>query len=158
MNRDMNWLSSPLAATVVVCAVLAALAMPLRKLTTGRVVAAVPVAVLANDAHGRDHVHEFRGILRVRLLADAASLHVRTTDGKMLWDAANLEAGEHEVDVDLRLVDDALELLIEASFNELAGDTALFLTVLPDGVEEITHYAIGSGRIEEVLHYEWDLH
>jgi len=156
----MNWLSSPLAATVVVCATLGGLAIPLRKLTTDRIVLAVPVAEVkaAHGHHAHDHVHEFRGVLRVRLLADAAAFRVGTTDGTVLWDAGALEAGEHEADVDLLLIDDALELLVEADFADGEGDTALFLTVLPDGVEEVTHYAIGSGHVEEVLHYAWDLH
>jgi len=152
----MNWLSSPLAATVVVCATLGGLAIPLRMLTTDRVVAVMPSLELTGDRRGHDH--EFRGTLRVRLLADVESLFVRTTDGDMLWNAGKLEAGEHEVDAGFPLIDDALELRVEADFGDLADDTALFLTVLPDGVEEKTHYAIGAGRIEEVLHYEWDLH
>lgn len=158
MKLPMKWLSSPLAATVAVCAVLVVIAIPLRKLTSGRLMLAVPTLALGRDANGHSHTHDFEGTLRVRLLNDAKSLHVRTTDGKLLWNATDLVAGEHEANVDLRLVDDTLELLVEAGFGELAGDTALFLTVLPDGVEEITHYAIGSDRIDEVLHYKWDLH
>lgn len=158
----MKWLTSPLAATVVVCAVLAALAIPLRRLTTDRVAVEAPVAAVMaagdRDQQGHGHVHGFSGVLRVRLLEPAASLRVAATGGAVLWDAGALEAGEHAVDAELRLIDDALELHVEADFGDAAGDTALFLTVLPDGVEEQTHYAIGSGRIDEILFYEWDLH
>jgi len=156
----MNWFSSPLAATAVVCAILAALAIPLRSLTTHRVAVALPIAEtsVTTADHGPGHVHAFSGVLRVRLLKAAESLKVSTTDGKVLWDAAHLAAGEHETDAEFLLIDDALELLVEADFGGVADDTALFITVLPDGVQEITHYAIGSGNIEDILSYEWDLH
>jgi hypothetical protein len=156
----MIWFSSPLAATLVVCAILAALAMPLRKLTAGRVVVSLPTVELSGDAdeHGHEHVHEFPGILRLRLLNDAASLDVRSSEGAVLWEARDLAAGEHEVDVDLRLIDDALELFVKVDYGADARETAFFLTVLPEGVEELTHYAIGKGHVEEVLHFEWDLH
>jgi len=157
----MKWHTSPLAATAVVALVLAALAIPLHRLTTGRVVMAVPTpaaSATTGDPHGAGHVHEFDGVLRVRLLAAAESLTVATTAGDVLWQTAALDPGEHETDVGILLVDDALELHIEAAFGEMAGDTALFLTVLPDGIEEKTHYAIGSGIIDEILFFEWDLH
>jgi len=156
----MNWLSSPLAATIVVCATLAALAIPLRRLTTDRLVVELPVVdmVVDHSDHGPGHVHAFPGVLRLRLLTAAHSMKVSTTGGKTLWEAASLEAGEHEVDADLLMIDDELELLVEVNFGDLAGDTAIFLTVLPDGVDEKTHYAIGSGRIEEILNFQWDLH
>jgi hypothetical protein len=156
----MNWLSSPLAATAVVLAILAALAIPLRKLTAERVVSSVsvPTVEISGNSHGHGHVHEFPGVLRVRLLDAAESLQVRTVEGVVLWEAANLGAGEHEVDADLLLIDDALELFVKADFGVGSRDTALFLTVIPEGVEEMTHYAIGSGSVEEVLHFEWDLH
>ncbi len=156
----MNWLSSPLAATIVVCATLAALSIPLRRLTTDRVVVELPVVdmVVDHSDHGPGHEHAFPGVLRLRLLAAADSVKVSTTGGITLWEEANLEAGEHEVDADLLLIEDALELLVEVDFGDLADDTAIFLTVLPDGVNEKTHYAIGSGRIEDILFFEWDLH
>ena len=66
--------------------------------------------------------------------------------------------GEEEADVQLLLLDDALELRVEADFGDESHETALFLTVLPDGIEEQTHYLIGSGSLDEILHYEWDLH
>lgn len=150
----MNWLTSPLAATAVVCLVLAMLAVPLRSLTTGRdeVQLRVPGGQLdAGDAA------RFSGVLRVRLLAPVVSLRVGTTEGELLWAAGELGAGEHEVDVGFSLFDNALELLVDADFGAIEEDTALFITVLPDGVEEQTQYVIGAGRIDEVLFYEWDL-
>lgn len=157
----MNWLSSPLAATVVVCATLAALAIPLRRLTTDRVAVERPVVAVVDPSGGHDphgHGHAFSGVLRVRLLEPVVSFKVATTEGVLLWEADALEAGEHGVDAEFLLIDDALELHVEADFGDGQGDSALFLTVLPDGVEEVTHYAIGSGQIDEILFYEWDLH
>ena len=155
----MNWFTSPLAATVVVCAVLAALAIPLRRLTTDRVVVGLPAASgMAGVRQHDGHAHEFSGVLRVRLLAPVASLAVTTTEGGVLWRAGALEAGEHEADSEFLLIDNALELLVEADFGESSADSALFLTVLPDGLSGITHYLIGSGRIDDVLFYEWNPH
>jgi hypothetical protein len=153
----MKWLTSPLAATVVVVLVLAALAVPLRRLTAGNHPAPAPVAEAATEDHGAGHVHDFNGVLRIRLLAPATSLKI-ITEGNVLWETGPLDAGEHELDTDIRLVDDAIELHIEAEFEDTENDTALFLTVLPDGIEEKTQYAIGAGRIDEILFYEWDLH
>lgn len=152
----MSWLSSPLTATAVVCAGLTAISFPLRELTSGNHRAPLTgAAVVSND---EEHVHEMPGVLRVRLLSDASSLRVTTTDGDVLWEAENLAAGEEETEVDLRLIDDALELRVEADFGDHQADTALFLTVLPDGIEEQTRYAIGSVGMDEILHYEWHLH
>jgi len=152
----MNWLTSPLAATVVVCTALAALSIPLRRLTSDRVLLAIPAA--QTPATREDHGHALPGVLRVRLLAPVESLMVSTTSGEVLWNTGRLEPGEHQAASRFSLIDDALELLVEAVFDDGAGDTALFLTVLPDGVEEQTHYTIGSGGIEEILFFEWELH
>jgi len=156
----MNWLTSPLAATVVVCTALAALSIPLRHLTTERVVIAMPVLETSATLkdHGPGHLHAFSGVMRVRLLRSADSIQVSTTEGDVLWSAIDLTPGEHQADVEFLLIDDALELLVQATFDDAAGDTALFLTVLPDGVEEQTHYAIGSGRIDEILLFAWNIH
>ncbi len=155
----MSWLSSPLTATVVVCAGLAVIAVPLRKLTSKENRTLIHLAApVSDDEHDHDHVHETLGILRIKLLAPVKSLRVTTTDGDLLWEVENLSAGEDEVDVDLLLIDDALELRVEADFGEGTEDTALFLTVLPDAIEEQTRYAIGSGSVDEIFYYEWELH
>ncbi len=99
-----------------------------------------------------------RGVLRVKLLVPAKSLRVSTTSGDLLWQVVNPPAGESDSEVNLLLVDDGLELLVEADFGDATGETALFLTVLPDGVEEQTRYAIGSAQVEEIFSYSWDLH
>ena len=151
----MNWLTSPLAATAVVFAVLAMLAVPLRQLTTNRAVLQVQTAQIGvHDGPADDHVS---GVLRVRLLKPAVSVAVVTTGGVTLWRADGLGAGEHEMRVRFFLDDGAIELFIEADFGDADGDTAVFLSVLPDGLQGITHYAIGSGRLDDLMIFEWNL-
>lgn len=152
----MSWLVSPLMATLVVCAGLSAIAVPLHELTSRD----RPVSVDESSSNllENDHVHEMRGVLRVKLLVPAKSLRVSTTSGDLLWQVVNPPAGESDSEVNLLLVDDGLELLVEADFGDATGETALFLTVLPDGVEEQTRYAIGSAQVEEIFSYSWDLH
>jgi hypothetical protein len=155
----MSWLSSPLAATAIVCAGLAAISMPLRKLTsTTRQAAVAAAAKTTGSPTNTDHPHEMTGVLRLRLLNPARSLRISTTGGRMLWSAENLDAGETETDAGFSLHDDSLELRVEADFGPADGDTALFLTVMPDGIEEQTRHAIGSGKVNEILHYEWNIH
>ncbi len=153
----MSWLSSPLAATAIVCAGLAALSLPLRELTSTSRQAAAAASKPAGAPSGQDHPHEMTGVLRLRLLSPARSLRISTTDGRLLWNAENPAAGEMETDASFELHEDALELRIQADFGPADGDTALFLTVMPDGIEEQTRHAIGSGMVDEILHYNWDI-
>lgn len=143
-------------ATLVVCAGLSAIAVPLRELTSRD--RPVSVGESSSNLLEDDHVHEMRGVLRVKLLVPAKSLRVSSTDGDLLWELENPPAGESDAEVDLLLIDDGVELLVEADFGDAADETALFLSVLPDGIEEQTRYAIGSGQVEEIFSYSWDLH
>lgn len=151
----MSWFSSPLMATIVVCAGIMVISVPLRRLTSEK---NLPKISVAQSSFDDEHIHEIPGILRIKLLAPLESLRISTSDGELLWKAENLLVGEEEADVQLLLLDDALELRVEADFGDESHETALFLTVLPDGIEEQTHYLIGSGSLDEILHYEWDLH
>ncbi len=47
---------------------------------------------------------------------------------------------------------------LQADFGGAGSETAVFLTVMPDGYEDQTRYAIGTGRMEEPLRYEWHTH
>ena len=42
-----------------------------------------------------------------------------------------------------------------SDFGEHPAETAVFLTIAPDGLEEQTRHAIGSGLIEEPLDFTW---
>lgn len=145
----LRWLTSPLAGTAGVLAGLCLISIPLRKLTSAPPVAAVMPAgpVVAGDA--------IPAVLRLKLLAPARMLRLETTDGGTLLDKKDLDAGESEHDVALRFTDNECEIGLVADFGDQASETAVFLTVMPDGYEEQTRYATGSGVLEETLRYEW---
>jgi hypothetical protein len=45
--------------------------------------------------------------------------------------------------------------LLEAELDASPTDTAVFLTVMPDGREEQTRYVIGTGAVSEPVRYAW---
>jgi hypothetical protein len=94
-------------------------------------------------------------VLRVKLLAPAKRLLVKTTGGKILLDMPSAPAGESEHDAMLPHADGGLDLALTADFGGSAAETAVFLTVMPDGREEQTRHATGGGLLEETLRYEW---
>ena len=144
-----RWFASPLAGTAAVLAGLCLLAIPLHKLTSAN---PPPPPVVADAT---DDAAKTPGVLRLRLLASARRISVKTDRGTVLLDEADLGAGESEYDTALPLDGGRLELFLEADFGGLESDTAAFLTVMPDGHEEQTRYAIGSGSLIEVLSYQW---
>jgi hypothetical protein len=145
----LRWLTSPLAGTAGVIAGLCLISIPLRRLTSAPPVAAVMPAgpLVASDA--------IPAVFRLKLLAPARMLRLETTDGETLLDRKNLQAGESEHDVALRLIDGETDIRLVADFGDQASETAVFLTVMPDGHEEQIGYATGDGVVEETLHYEW---
>jgi hypothetical protein len=96
-------------------------------------------------------------VLKLRLLAPATMLTLKSTDGTVLWDAGKLDAGEFTHDVAIPFAGGDLEILLEADFGT-APETAVFLTVMPDAFEEQTRFAIGGGEVSEWLEYEWHTH
>lgn len=144
-----RWLASPLAGTAGVLAGLCLIAIPLRKLTSAPPLPAVRAAPVVVSAT------EIPAVLRIKSLAPAKRLTLKTTDGTVLLDRLAAEAGESEHDVALRFTDGELDILLHADFGDHPSETAVFLTVMPDGHEEQTRYATGSGVIEEILRYEW---
>lgn len=142
-----RWLGSPLAGTAGVLAGLCLLVIPLRQLTSAPPLRpAVPTEL---------SVTEMPAVLRVKLLAPAKRLLVKTTDGEILLDMPFAPAGETEHEVVLSLADGGLDLALTADFGDSTIETAVFLTVLPDGLEELTRHAIGSGMLEDTLRFEW---
>lgn len=142
-----RWLGSPLAGTAGVLAGLCLLAIPLRQLTSAP--PAKPSAPMEPS------LTEIPAVLRVKLLAPAKRLLVKTPDGAVLLDMPEPSAGESEHDAMLRFDDGGLDLVLSADFGGIPAETAVFLTVMPDGREEQTRYATGSGLLEETLRYEW---
>jgi hypothetical protein len=145
----LRWLTSPLAGTAGVIAGLCLISIPLRQLTSAPPVQAVAASAPVVSAD------EIPAVLRVKLLAPARLLRLETADGNTLLDIKNLEAGESEHDVTLRFTDGEIDILLLADFGDHSSETAVFLTVMPDGHEEQTRYATGSGVLEETLRYEW---
>ena len=143
--------TSPLMATAVVFFGLGLLAIPLTQLTAQKPVSRHP------EPHSAVTPSQVRlpTLLRVRLLKPARSLNVRTEEGQILWQANNLPIGESEHDAEIEMREHGVVLQVEADFGENADDTALFLTLMPDGLREETRYSIGSNRLEETLHFRW---
>lgn len=143
-------LTSPLAATTAVLAGLALLAIPLRKLTSAppvRMVEIPPAATTSSPAW-----------LTLKLLAPAKSIAVETATGTPLWKLAETPAGDLETRIPLPLQDGGLDLVLKADFSSHPAETAVFLTIAPDGLEEQSRHAIGRGRIEEPLTFSWHAH
>jgi hypothetical protein len=150
MISGKRWFASPLAGTAGVLLGLGLLAVPLRKLTSAQPVADAKAVVEAHSA-------TMPAVMRLRLLAPARGLSVKTADGAVLLDAGDLEAGESSHDVVIPFDGGHLEVLLEADFGAVA-ETAVFLTVMPDAFEEQTRFAIGSGAVSEWLEFEWHTH
>lgn len=143
-----RWHTSPLLATIVVLAGLCLLAVPLHRLTSATPAPAPAVAAVVERA-------ELPAVLRVKLLAPAREFRVETPDGRVLVEAAPLPAGESERDVVVALDHGVLDLTLRATFADDAAETAVFVTLLPDGHDEQTRFATGAGLIGETLHFEW---
>lgn len=142
-----RWLGSPLAGTAGVLAGLCLIAIPLRKLTTAPP-APFPVSRETSAA-------EIPSVLRIKLLAAANRLLVKIPDGTVLLDIRQPSAGESEHDAMLPIAGGGLDLVLSADFGDSPVETAVFLTVVPDGLAEQVRYATGSGLLEETLRYEW---
>jgi hypothetical protein len=149
----LHWLQSPLAGTAGVLTALGLLAIPLRHLTSATPVnlpqqaASMPAVGVATPA-----------VLRLKLLARASRIRITTADAKVLLDLSNIAAGESEHDALLPLHDGNLDLVLEADLGAGSADTAVFLTIMPDAYEGQTRYVIGSGVLDEALHYNWHDH
>jgi hypothetical protein len=141
-------LNSPLIATAGVLAGLGLLAIPLHRLTSAP--PAPPLAVSAPSAAATTPA-----LLRLKLLAPAALIRLKTEAGDTLLELTHVPAGESEHDSLLPLHDGQLELSLEAELDASPADTAVFLTVMPDGHEEQTRYVIGTGTLTEPLRYAW---
>lgn len=144
-------LTSPLAATAGVLVGLALLSIPLRQITSAAPMAAQPVAAIAPT-------NSLPAWLTLKLLTPAKSVSVKTTGGQVLWELAETPAGDLETQAPLPLDQGELDLTVDLDFGDNPAETAAFLTIAPDGLEEQTRHAIGSGRIEESLRFIWQLH
>lgn len=144
-------LTSPLAATAGVLVGLALLAVPLRQITSAAPVAAPPVAATPSTS-------ALPAWLTLKLLIPAESVTVKTADGQVIWKLGKTPAGDLDTQATLALDHGGVDLTLDLDFGGNPAETAVFLTIAPDGFEEQTQHAIGSGRIEEPLRYTWHAH
>ena len=142
-----RWLTSPLVGTAGVIAGLGLLSLPLRMLTSAPPVAPPVTVVVAEE--------ESQAVLRLKLLAAAERVAIRSLDGRVLVEMSDAEAGESEHDVALVLVDDGVDIELSIEGSRATGETAAFLTVMPDGREEHTRFATGAGDFGDILRFEW---
>ena len=143
------WLASPLAGTALVLAALAVVSIPLRRLTSA------PAASVSQAAEAGVEAGEIPAVLRVKLLTPAKRVTVESSDGDVLLELADCPAGESEHDTRVDLGDGDLELRLIADFGERDEETAVFLTVMPDGYEGKTGFATGAGSLDETLGFDW---
>lgn len=148
--RISRLFASPLAGTAAVLAGLAVLAVPLHRLTSAPPVIAT-VAVETKNGH-KSTTHS---VLRLKLLAPAKKLTLGLPGRVPLLDLADIPTGESDHDVDLMLDHGVCELELSADFGVAAVETAVFLTILPDGLEEKTHFTLGTGQLRDILRFEW---
>jgi hypothetical protein len=138
---------SPLTATAVVLAGLALLTIPLRRLTHGVAVPTAPAEVPIDSG-----TLAVSALLRIETVDSLSRLEVRNADGATLVSIGPHPAGESEHEVSVWLDRGGCELLLDF---ESSKSTAVFLTLMPDGREGLTRYAIGNGHITQPLSFDW---
>ena len=143
---------SPLFGTAMVAVVLGLLAIPLHRLT-GAVRGRLPETAAANPSV--ETARTTPAIARVRLLRGARSIEIHSDQNQLLWKAENVPAGETEADIPLEILHDEAVLHLQAEFSDDGAETAIFVTVLPDGLEERSAHAIGGTTIGERLVFTW---
>ncbi len=145
-------LASPLTGTACMLAGLGLLAIPLHQLTS------TPPTPPAPTQPAEPSTREIPAVLRLRLLTPAQRITCKSTTGKSLLDLQAVPAGISEYDVLIPLGDGVLEWMLDVELGDDGPETAVFLTVMPDGYDDQTRYAIGKQRIHEPLRYEWPSH
>lgn len=145
-----RWFASPLAGTAAVLGVLAVLAIPLGRLTAAKTPAEPPAAATAAP------VGKTPAVLRLKLLDPVGKLTVSSPDGEVLLALGPLPAGESEHDAAIGIAGDAAELTLAAEAGP--EETAVFLTVMPDGRQDRTLFLTGSGEMTDTLRFDWHDH
>lgn len=147
--KGSRWHASPLAGTAVVFACLGVIAVPLSRLTGG--VAAVAPAKVSQSAPVE--AGRVPAVVRVKLLDPAARFEIAAADGAVLLRLDAPPAGESEHDIVVPIDAGVVELQVRAGCG--SDETAVFVTLMPDGREEQTRYLTGAGEIEDTLRFEW---
>lgn len=142
---------TPLLGTALVLLALAVVAVPLHRLTAhggGAMRTGAPAAPV-EPATAPTHA-----VLRIRTLDGLRDIRITDSRDQVIHQADAMDAGETESDVNILLEKGSADVHLSARAGE--KDTAVFLTLLPDGREERTAYAIGSGTLDETLHFQWE--
>lgn len=92
---------------------------------------------------------------RLHLLADAEFIALRTPSGSEILAATPFPAGRHDLILPLAPPPDTGEIVIEARFTGLAGETAVFLTLSPDGLPDASAHTIGGDSFTRLLEFDW---
>ena len=145
--------ASPLAGTAAVLAGLAVLAVPLHRLTSAPPVVATPVVEVTDGC-----LSTTQTVLRLKLLAPARKVTVGQPGGVPLLDLTDIPAGISEHDVVLILDHGVCELELSADFGGAAVETAVFLTAMPDGLDEKTLFTTVTGLVRYILRFEFPHH
>jgi hypothetical protein len=138
-------LASPLTATAGVMAGLALIALPMLRLTSAAP-EPPPVAIADDAAHAN-------AVLRLHTLVPLREIVIADAAGGTLLRLQDTPAGESEHDVALEIIHGGLDL--ELAVAGATVETAVFVTLMPDGREELTRHSIGSGDFHDILRYDW---
>lgn len=151
---------TPLSGTAAVVLILALIAMLLLRVT--QPTAAPPKAPsipLPSEEHatGSHFPHErLSAVVRLRLLTNASRLTLSDEAGRALLALHDLPAGESEHEIQLPMAMGQASLILEADFPQLAGETAVFITLMPDHHEDRSAHAIGGQTMRDTLQFVWD--
>lgn len=155
-------LQTPLTGTALVLISLSAVAALLLNVTQpSDQLDSLPASGLAAE-HGHDGEGgagvsdaDTSACLRLRLLAPAERLTLRGADGRVLLDLEQVAAGESEHDLAVPVAGGEVSLRLEARFSQLAGETAVFLTLLPDALDERSAYLVGTSPMSGTVAFSW---
>ncbi len=143
-----NFIRSPLAATAGVTLGMTLIAIPLRHLTSGAAAAAPQTPSVNTQVLTPAWIS-------LRLLAPVKSATLQTNKGEVIWKLEASPAGEIEIRKALPLAKHRLELILQVEWTEPSAESAAFLSIAPDGLEQSTRYLIGSNTARELLTFTW---
>jgi len=143
-----KFIRSPLAATAGVVLGMTLIAIPLRQLTSA-------AAAAAPQAPSVDPQALTPAWISLRLLAPVKSATLQTSNGEVIWKLDAIPADEIEIRKALPLVKHRLELILNVEWVEPTAESAAFLSIAPDGLEQSTQYLIGSNTARGLLTFTW---
>ena len=143
-----QFIHSPLAATAGVIIGMSLIAIPLRQLTSGNSSPAAQAPVSETQALTP-------AWLSLRLLAPVKSATLETSNGDVIWKLDASPPGDVEIQKALPIAMHRLELILHVEWAEPSAESAAFLSIAPDGLEQATQYLIGRDTAREILTFTW---